>query len=382
MMRSPAGVKRACGAALDLLRACCVFANSSQILSWETTLSFSLNRRAFGLGASAAALAACAPRGASENVVNVYSARHYDADRMLYAAFEEATGVAVRVLPANAEQLLERLRAEGDATQADLVVAADAGNLWRIKDAGLLQNVVTPALEAGVPQRLRDPDGAYWGFTKRARVIIYRKDAVQPAQVASYDDLANPRFRGQIVARSSTNVYQLSTLASRIERLGAENARAWAAGVRANFARDPQGSDTEQIKAVAAGEAQATLCNHYYYFRLMRSEDPADRDIVARTGIVFPDQAGAGAHVNISGAGVTAHAKRRDNAVRLLEYLVSDEAQTMLAPLNVEFPIRPDIAPAPDLAAIGAFKEEDIPLDALGRHQAEAARIFEEVGWR
>jgi len=288
----------------------------------------------------------------------------------------------VRVLPANAEQLLERLAAEGDATEADLVVAADAGNLWRMKDAGLLQNVTTPALEAGVPARLRDPDGAYWGFTKRARVIVYRKDAVTPEQVASYDDLANPRFRNQIVMRSSTNVYQLSTLASRIERLGLENARAWAAGVRANFARDPQGADTDQIKAVAAGEAKATLCNHYYYFRLTQSEDPADRETVAKTSLVFPDQTGAGTHINISGAGVTAHAKRRDRAVQLLEYLVSDGAQRLLAPLNVEFPIRPEIPPAPGLAAMGAFKEEDIPLDALGRHQAEAARIFEEVGWR
>jgi len=345
-------------------------------------LSFSLSRRAFGLGVSAAALAACSPGGGGGgNVVNVYSARHYDVDRTLYDSFEQATGIAVRVLSANAEQLLERLRAEGEATAADLVIAADAGNLWRIKDAGLLQNVTTPALEAGVPARLRDPEGAYWGFTKRARVIIYRKDAVQPEEVASYDNLADARFRGQIVMRSSTNTYQLSTLSSRIERLGAENARAWAAAVRGNFARDPQGSDTDQIKAVAAGEAQATVCNHYYYFRLMRSEDPADREIVAKTGIIFPDQAGAGTHVNISGGGVTTHAKNRDGAVQLLEYLVSDEAQTTIAPLNVEFPIRSEIAPAPDLAAIGAFKEEDIPLDALGRHQAEAARIFEEVGW-
>lgn len=348
----------------------------------EAALSLVLSRRTFALGASALALAACNQGGGDDNYVNVYSARHYDADRALYAAFEQATGVAVRVLPANAEQLLERLRAEGDATEADLVVAADAGNLWRIKDAGLLQNVTTPALEQGVPARLRDPDGAYWGFTRRARVIIYRKDAVEPAQVATYDDLANPRFRGQIVARSSTNVYQLSTLASRIERLGADNARAWAAGVKANFARDPQGADSDQIKAVAAGEAKATLVNHYYYFRLMQSEDPADRDVVAKTSLIFPDQAGAGTHVNISGAGVAANAKRRDRAVQLLEYLVSDAAQTLLAPLNSEYPIRPSIAPAPALAALGAFKEEEIPLDALGRHQAEAARIFEEVGWR
>lgn len=345
---------------------------------------FSLSRRAFALGASATALAACNPSsgGSEESFVNIYSARHYDADRLLYNAFEEATGIAVRVLPANAEQLLERLRAEGDATEADLVVAADADNLWRIKDAGLLQNVTTPALDAGVPTRLRDPDGAYWGFTKRARVIVYRKDAVRPEELASYDNLADARFRNQIVMRSSTNVYQLSTLSSRIERLGAENARAWAAGVRANFVRDPQGSDTDQIKAVAAGEAQATVCNHYYYFRLQQSDDPADREIVDKVGLVFPDQAGAGTHVNISGAGVTAHAKRREKAVQLLEYLVSDAAQTMLAPLNVEYPIRPEIAPAPGLVALGTFKEEEIPLDALGRHQAEAARIFEEVGWR
>jgi len=342
---------------------------------------FNLSRRAFALGASATALSACTP-GGEENFVNVYSARHYDADRLLYNAFTEATGVEVRVLPANAEQLLERLRAEGDATEADLVVAADAGNLWRIKDAGLLQNVTTPALEAGVPARLRDPDGAFWGFTKRARVIIYRKDAVRPEEVATYDALATPRFRNQIVMRSSTNTYQLSTLASRIERLGAENARAWAAGVRANFVRDPQGSDTDQIKAVAAGEAQATICNHYYFFRLMQSQDPTDREVVEKVGMIFPDQAGAGTHVNISGAGVTAHAKRRDRAIQLMEYLISDEAQTLLAPLNVEYPIRPEIAPAPGLAELGAFKEEDIPLDALGRHQAEAARIFEEVGWR
>jgi iron(III) transport system substrate-binding protein len=278
--------------------------------------------------------------------------------------------------------LLERLRAEGDATEADLVVAADAGNLWRLKDAGLLQNVTTPALEQGVPQRLRDPEGAYWGFTKRARVIIYRKDAVRPEEVASFDDLARPRFRGQIVARSSTNIYQLSTLASRIERLGADNARTWAAGVCANFARDPQGSDTDQIKAVAAGEAQATLCNHYYFVRLQQSEDAADREVAEQVGLIFPDQAGPGTHVNISGAGVAAHSKRRDQAVQLLEYLVGDDAQTLLAPLNNEYPIRPEIAPSPALAALGSFREEDVPLDALGRHQAEAARIFEEVGWR
>ncbi len=344
-------------------------------------MPFVLSRRGFALGASAAALAACGQAGLG-GTVNVYSARHYDTDRALYGAFEQASGIAVQVLPANAEQLLERLRAEGEATEADLVVAADAGNLWRMQEAGLLQPATSRALERNVPARLRDPRGHWWGFSKRARVIIYRKDAVEPIEVASMDDLTHPRFRGQIVARSSTNTYNLSLLASRIERLGAENARAWAGGVRANFARDPQGGDSDQIKAVAAGEAQAAIANHYYYLRMTQSEDPAERAAAEKVALVFPDQAGAGTHINISGAGVVKHAKRRVQAVQLLEYLVSDAAQILQAPLNTEFPIRPDIAPAPALAALGAFKEEEVPLDALGRHQAQAAGIFEEVGWR
>lgn len=196
------------------------------------------------------------------------------------------------------------------------------------------------------------------------------------------DDLVHPRFRGKLAVRSSTNTYNLSLLASRIERLGADNARAWAAGVRANLARDPQGGDSDQIKAVAAGEAQAAIVNHYYLLRLMQSEDPAERAAAEKVTLRFPDQAGAGTHINISGAGIAAHSKRREAAMRLLEYLVSEEAQTLLAPLNSEFPIRPTIAPAAALAALGSFKEEEIPLEALGRRQAEAAAIFEQVGWR
>ncbi len=347
----------------------------------ETTLPALLNRRVFASGAAAGLVSACA-KTPDEAFVNVYSARHYEADRKLYDGFEQASGIAVRVLPANAEQLLERLRAEGDATEADLIVAADAGNLWRIQDAKLFQPATSPILEASVPQRLRSPAGHWWGFSKRARVIAYRKDAVEPEEVATMEALAGPRFRGQIVARSSTNTYNLSLLASRIERLGADNARAWVAGVRANFARDPQGADTDQIKALAAGAAQATIVNHYYLLRMAQSPDAAEQEAAARVALCFPDQAGAGAHINISGAGIAKYAKRPEQARQLLEYLVSDQAQNLLAPINVEFPIRPAIAPAPALAALGDFKEEDVPLEAFGRRQAEAARIYEEAGWR
>ncbi len=339
------------------------------------------SRRSLVLGASAAVLAACGPQNRAE-FVNVYSARHYDSDKRLYEAFEQSTGTVVRVLPANAEQLLERLRAEGDATEADLIVAADAGNLWRLQNAGLLQSATSSALEAGVPARLREPQGYWWGFSKRARVIAYRKGSVREQDVASMDDLVRPRFHRKLAVRSSANTYNLSMLASRIERLGADNARAWAAGVRANLARDPQGGDTDQIKAVAAGDAHAAIVNHYYLLRMMQSEDPAEREAANKVALKFPDQAGAGTHVNISGAGVAAHSKRREKALQLLEYLVSDEAQTLLAPLNSEFPIRTSIQPAAALAELGPFKEEDIPLEALGRRQTEAAAIFEQVGWR
>lgn len=338
------------------------------------------------LGASAVTLAACGQTSggaaAPTGHVNVYSSRHYDSDQRIYDAFREKTGVQVRVLAANGDQLLERLRAEGDVTEADLIVTADAGNLYRLQQAELLQAVDTATLERNVPARLHDPHGYWWGFSKRARVIVYNKANVNPATISSMDDLAAPRFHGQVCARSSSNVYNLSLLSARIERAGADNARAWAQGVKNNFARDPQGGDTEQIKAVAAGECQVAISNHYYLLRLMTSQDPNDQAVAAKVGLVFPDQNGAGTHVNISGAGVSAYAQRRAEAVQLLEFLVSDEAQRMLAPLNEEYPIRPGIEPTPALAALGTFKEEDVPLEALGRHQAEAARIFEEVGWR
>jgi iron(III) transport system substrate-binding protein len=354
----------------------------------QSPILIGVSRRALLGGAAgtfaAAALAACGGDDAAAPAghVNVYSARHYDSDRFLYDLFKQQTGIEVRVLSAGGDQLVSRLQVEGEETEADLIVAADAGNLWRVKDAGLLQPVTTPTLEAAVPARLHDPEGFWWAFSKRARVIVYRKDAVDPAEIASMDDLARPRFRGQVCARSSTNVYNLSLLASRIARLGADNARAWAAGVRANFAREPEGGDIQQIQAIAAGECQVAISNHYYFARLATSEDPENRAVAEKVGILFPDQNGAGTHVNISGAGIGAYAKRKENAIALMEFLVSDETQRQLAPLNIEYPIRDDIPPSETLAAFGDFKEEDVPLSALGEHQAEAAEIFEAVGWR
>jgi iron(III) transport system substrate-binding protein len=337
-----------------------------------------------------AAIAACTPQPASTQtgdearVVNVYSGRHYDSDKQIYAAFTAATGIEVRVQEKRGEALLALLEAEGNETPADLIVTVDAGNLYRLQQAGLLQPVTSPALVAAVPARYHEPTGLWWAFSKRARVIAYRNGVVDPATVASMNDLTAPAWRGRLCVRSSENIYNLSMLSARIEREGAPAALAWARGVRANFARDPRGGDSDQLRAIAAGECDAAIVNHYYLLRLAASTDPADQAVAQAVSQHFPDQAPnqPGTHINISGAGISAYAAHKDEAIALLEFLVSPEAQALLAPLNEEFPIRPDAPATPVLAALGTLREENVPLSALGSHQQEAARLFEEAGWR
>lgn len=351
-----------------------------------------IRRAALALAASAALaalLAACGQSGstgaapAQGGVVNVYSARHYDSDQAIYDAFTAKTGIQVRQLQSNADQLLQRLEAEGDATQADLIITVDGGALNRLAEAGVLQAVDTPALREAVPERMHDAENRWWAFAKRARVIAYRRDAFNAANPPpqSMNDLATPRFRGQVCARSSTNSYNLSLLAARIAREGEPAALAWARAVRANFARDPQGSDTDQLRAVAAGVCQVAIVNHYYLVRLAASADPADQAVGQAVTLSFPTD---GVHVNVSGGGVGRYAPNRDNAVALLEFLVSPEAQAMFPSGNEEFPVRAGVALTPELQAVGRenFTEETVPLASLGVNQAAAARVFEQAGWR
>lgn len=334
------------------------------------------------LGLAACQPTAAPPKSDAAGVVNVYSGRHYDADAEIYRRFEAETGIRVRTLEAPGPQLLERLKAEGEASAADLVITSDAGNLEQLVAAGLLQPVSSPTLEGAIPPRLRDDAGRWFGLSKRARVIVYDKSDPAAAAAKSYADLADPRFRGEVCVRSSTNIYNLSLLAEMIARDGAEAAKAWASGVRANMARDPQGSDTDQIKAVAAGECSLALVNHYYLVRMAKSADPSEREAAQKVGLAFPDQNAGGAHVNISGAGVAAHAPNRANAVRLLEYLVGPEAQSAFAQLNEEYPVLAGAPQGEALTALGPFRESETPLAALGEHQAEAQRLYDEVGWR
>ncbi len=340
--------------------------------------------RALLAAALVLSLAACGQAGppAPNGEVNLYTARHYDADLQLYDAFTKKTGIKVNRLEMEPDQLIERMKAEGPASLADVVLMADAGALWRAEEAGLFQPLTTPALEARIPAALHDKDGRWWGFSRRARVIAYDVTRVNPAEVATYEALASPRFKGQVCVRSSDNVYNLSLMGALIERWGRAKALAWAKGVVANMARKPQGGDIDQIRAVGAGACQVALTNSYYYLRIKTSGNAGDKKTAARVELAFPEQDGPGTHVNISGGGMAAHAPHPDAAKQFLEFLSSDEAQHIFAGANHEYPAVEGVKPPPDVEAYSHFKPDPMPVTVYGQRQAEAQAVFDEAGWR
>jgi iron(III) transport system substrate-binding protein len=337
--------------------------------------------------AGALALTACAEQEDTSapgdaGVVNLYTARHYDSDLILYERFTEQTGIRVNRIEGNADQLLARMQAEGEASPADLFITADAGALWRVQNAGLLQPVQSETLSAAIPANLRDPEGRWFGFSRRARIVAYDQARVQPADVDTYEDIASPRFRGQLCVRSADSVYNLSLVGALIEAWGPDRARQWVEGVVANMARPPEGGDRDQIRAVGAGVCQIALTNSYYYIRLASGDDAADREITTRVKLAFPSLDGQGAHVNISGAGVAANAPNRANAIRFLEYLASAEVQTHVSQNNNEYPASPNVpAPAP-VDAYADFQAHPMPVSAYGPRQAEALAMMSAAGWR
>ncbi len=323
------------------------------------------------------------PLAEPAGVVNVYSARHYDGDRALFRDFEDRSGIRVNVFEASAEQLIERLKAEGAESPADLIITVDAGNISRAMEAGLLQPIQSSVLNAALPVNLRDPGGAWYALTRRARVLAVDKARVPEGTIGAYSDLADPRWKNAVCVRSSGNVYNLSLMAALIGRWGAAEAELWARGVVANLARPPQGGDTDQIKAVAAGQCAVALVNHYYLLRLQDSDKPEDRAIADKVRLIFPDQQGLGTHVNISGAGVAKHANNAANAQQLLEFLLEPAQQAVLAAANQEFPAAIGVpAGSPALKALGSFREDAAPLSDLGARQAEAQAIFDRAGWK
>lgn len=324
-----------------------------------------------------AALASVADDG---NVVNVYSARHYDTDLALYERFEERTGVRVNLIEGGSDGLIERIVNEAEFSPADLLITVDAGRLWRAQQAGVFQPVDSTVLKERIPAHLRDHGGHWFGLSKRARVIVYNKAAGLPEGISRYEDLADPRLGGKVCMRSSGNIYNLSLLGSLIEHNGEGSASEWANGVVANFRRPPQGNDTAQLRAVAAGECEVSIANTYYIGRLLGSDNPQDQAVAEGLGVLFPNQEDRGAHVNVSGAGVTRHAPHPGNAVKFLEYLTGDHAQRLFAEGNNEYPV---VGPASGpVAVLGEFKEDAVNAAVLGANQALAVKTYDRAGWR
>ena len=315
-------------------------------------------------------------------VVNVYTHRHYDVDQQLYDRFQEETGIEVRWVSAGADELLTRLEREGARSPADILITVDAGRLHRAQERDLLQPVQSDVLADAIPEHLRDPEGHWFGFTTRARVLAYHRDRVDPDELTRLEDLTDEVWQDRVLTRTSENIYNVSLLASLIAHLGPDEAEEWAAGVVENLARTPQGNDTDQVRDVAAGVGDVAIVNSYYIGRLLHQEGEEGRETAEQVGIAFPDQDGRGTHVNISGAGVTAHAPNRDHAVQFLEFLAGEWAQELFAQANFEYPVREGVNWHPTLEEWGDFQADTLPMGELGRFHDDAVRTFDRVGWR
>lgn len=319
---------------------------------------------------------------AAEGEVNLYSSRHYDTDERLYSDFTEATGITINRIEGNADELIARMQAEGANSPADILLTVDTSRLERAKAAGVLQSIESDILEARIPDSLQDDDNQWFGFSQRARIIFYDKNDVENPPM-DYVSLADPQYNGMVCHRSSTNVYSQTLLSAVIENYGEEAATEWAQGVVDNFARDPQGGDTDQLRGLVSGECDISISNTYYFSRALRTdvEGLSDEDR-ASIGWVFPAQNGEGAHMNLSGGGVAASAPNRDNAIAFLEYLSSDQAQQYFSAGNDEYPAVPGVGLSPSVAALGMFRPDDVDLSEVAQNVPTAQKIFNEVGWK
>ena len=339
------------------------------------------------IGAAAVAVAIAGFAHAQENVLNLYSARHYQTDEQLYSNFTKQTGIKINRIEADDNALLERLKNEGKNSPADVILLVDAARLWRAQIEGLFQPVKSKVLDSRIPANLRgkdDGNGAEWyGFSTRGRIIVYNKATVKPEDVSTYESLADPKNKGKVCTRSGSHPYMLSLIGSLVERNGEAATEKWAQGIVTNFARPPRGGDTDQIKGVASGECGVALSNTYYYVRLLRSTKPEDKELMSKVGFVWPNQQTSGTHLNISGGGVAKNAPHREAAIKFLEYLASDEAQTYFANGNNEWPVVAKAAVNnPTLESMGKFKAENISIATIGKNQIAAQRILDRVGYK
>jgi iron(III) transport system substrate-binding protein len=334
--------------------------------------------------ASAFGLASFPSASAQGGELNLYNGRHYDTDGQLYERFTAQTGIKVNVIDGDADQLIERIKAEGANSPADLLITVDAGRLWRAESAGLFQPTQSSVLQAAIPAHLRSPEGTWFGLAKRARVIAYARERVDPAELSTYEALADPQWRGRIVVRSSSHVYNQSLIGSLIEANGLDATEAWAGGIAANLARPPQGGDSDQLKAVAAGQADLAITNTYYLARLATSNSPEDQAVFNQLGVFFPNQesGGRGTHVNVSGGGVIKTAPNPASAVAFLEFLTSPEAQLYFAQVSKEYPVVEGVEVDPVLASFGGFTEDRLNAATFGANNQLALLVANRAGWR
>ncbi|MFK7753764.1 MAG: extracellular solute-binding protein [Sedimentitalea sp.] len=342
----------------------------------------SRNITVFTAGLTLATIALTPVAGLAEGELNLYSSRHYDTDERLYSDFEDMTGIIVNRIEGKADELIVRMQAEGLNSPADILLTVDTSRLERAKNAGVLQSIDSDLLEARIPASMQDADNQWFGFSQRARIIFYDKtDVTTPP--TTYVALADPAFKGLVCHRSSSNVYSQTLLSAVIENHGAEAAKAWAQGVVDNFARKPQGGDTDQLRGLVSGECDISISNTYYFARSIRRDVkglPAEAR--ANIGWVFPAQNAEGAHMNLSGGGVAKNAPNKANAIRFMEYLASDQAQQYFSAGNDEYPAVPGVGLSPSVAALGLFRPDAVNLSNVAKNVPAAQQIFNDVGWQ
>lgn len=329
----------------------------------------------------AAAVAASLPLMASAEV-NIYSSRKEALIKPLLDKFTEQTGIEVNLVTGKDDALISRLQMEGSRTPADLIMTADAGRLFRAQSYGLLQSVNSDVINDRVPANLRDTEGQWLGLTQRARPIFYAKDRVDPRELSTYEALINEEFAGRICVRSSSNIYNQSMMASMIDAIGEEASEEFARGLSANFARPPAGGDTDQLRALAAGVCDIAIANTYYFGRLINSDKASDNEVAEALAIFWPNQDDRGTHVNISGVGFTKASKNVDQAVQLVEFLLTDESQTWYSEVNNEYPIVSTVEPSATLKSWGEFKADSINLVKLGENNQQAVQLMDRARWK
>jgi len=319
---------------------------------------------------------------ADSNEVNLYSARKEALIKPLLEEFTTETGIKVNLVTGKASALLKRLVTEGRNSPADLFITVDAGNLYRAREAGVLQPVSSQQLNAVIPANLRDADGYWFGLSQRARPIFYVKGKVDPKQLSTYEALADSQWKGRICIRSSSNIYNQSLVASMIAAIGEKKTEAWATAFVANFARPPKGGDKDQIKAAAAGRCDIAIANTYYFGNMLSGKDQSLKKAADAVAIFWPNQDDRGTHINVSGIGMTSAAKNRDNAIKLMEYLVSEKAQQWYAEVNSEYPVSEGVPASQTLQSWGEFKSDAVELSKLGELNADAVKLMDRAGWK